>query len=106
MWSGFLVDVPREALVQALDVVVPIQVALGTLFCAPEAHDCRPSALLAIDLTDAQASEARVRVQLERGSTRELPLTLHLSAAGWRADPGSLSSYLEQCRRPEEAKLR
>jgi hypothetical protein len=107
MWSGFLVDVPSEAMVQALDVVVPIQVALGKIFCAEQLHDCRPSALIAIELTDAAASEAQVRVRLDRpAGARELPLVLHPVApaqegeAAWRSEPASLADYLTRCRAP------
>jgi hypothetical protein len=99
MWSGFLVDVPSETMARALEVVVPIQVALGNTFCQGDNQDCRPSTLLAIDLVDAEASEARVRVRLEReGTPRELPLIFHPSAGTWLVEPVSLTSYLELCR--------
>jgi hypothetical protein len=99
MWTGFLVDVPSEALVRALDVVVPIQVALGELFCAPAHADCRPSALQAIDLTDEHAKVARLRVHLTRADgTRELPLTFQVQDEDWIAQPASLAEYLAACR--------
>jgi hypothetical protein len=116
MWSGFLVDVPNEAMVQALDVVVPIQVALGETFCPPARSDCRPSRLLAVELTDANADEAHVRSALERaGATHELSLILRrglpreelapssalptpAEPSTWRPDPDSLAEYLRRCR--------
>ncbi len=110
MWTGFLVDVPSEAMVRALDAVVPIQIALGELFCAPERADCRPSELQAIDLTDEHANVAHLRVLLLRGGGgRELSLTLQaqVEARGstnertnetWSAQPESLAQYLALCR--------
>lgn len=104
MWTGFLVDVPSEALVRALDVVVPIQVALGELFCAEASLDCRPATLMAIDLTDASASEARLRLTLARaGVERELPLTLVAQGESWQAEPNSLAQYFALCRGPADA---
>jgi hypothetical protein len=104
MWTGFMVDVPSEALVRALDVVVPIQSALGQLFCAPAYVDCRPSALQAIDLTDEHATVAHLRVQLTRpDGTRELPLTFQLQDEGWIAQQDSLARYLDSCRLPSSA---
>jgi hypothetical protein len=105
MWTGFLVDVPSEALVRALDVVVPIQVALGELFCAPAHADCRPSELQAIDLTDEHANVAHVRVHLARtDGMRELPLTFQVQNEAWIAQPKSLAQYLALCRVDPESK--
>lgn len=106
LWTGFLVDVPGEAMVRALDVVVPIQIALGALFCAPERADCRPCALQAIDLTDARADVARLRVLLARhDGARELSLTLQAQNETWSAQPESLARYLAQCRQGPSAEL-
>jgi hypothetical protein len=99
MWTGFLVDVPSDALVRALDVVVPLQVALGELFCAPAHADCRPSILQAIDLADEHAKVAHVRVHLTRADgVRELPLTFQVQDEHWIAQPASLAEYLAACR--------
>jgi hypothetical protein len=99
MWTGFLIDVPSEALVRALDVVVPIQAALGKLFCAPAHADCRPSVLQAIDLADEHVQVAHVRVHLIRADgVRELPLTFRVQDEDWIAQPASFAQYLASCR--------
>jgi hypothetical protein len=112
MWSGFLVDVPNEVIGRALDVVVPIQAALGQTFCAPLLRDCRPATLLSVELTDARANEALLRVELESAlGMRELPLKMSVDAhdsareqnsygaESWRAEPASLAEYLAACRK-------
>jgi len=105
MYSGFAEEVPitSEQLILALDVVVPIQAALGELFCAPTLLLCRPTQLLQIELTNPRASRARVRVALgETPSPRELDLTLvrDSEAEPWRTEPASFSAYLSQCGAP------
>ena len=104
LWTGFLVEVPSEAMVRALDAVVPIQIALGELFCAPERADCRPSELLAIDLTDEHANVAQLRLLLAPADGHSpLSLTLRAQDQTWRAEAESLAQYLALCRDSKRA---
>jgi hypothetical protein len=103
-YAGWTRDLAVEDMVLALDVVVPIQERLGTLFCTPTLADCRPLSLLGIELADARPSSARVRVQgVAQAPTRELELLLWWSNQTWQADAPSLEAYLARCRATKDA---
>lgn len=94
-WTGFAVDVPSGAMHLALDALVPIQEALGSLFCGPERAPCRPAALLSVDLADASASAAQV--QLDVGAAEPRSLLLRSENGSWQAEPASLAAFLAAC---------
>jgi hypothetical protein len=100
MYSGFAEEVPvsSEQLILALDVVVPIQDALGELFCRPVAA-CLPARLVHIELLNQEASRARVRVSLgESAIPRELSLVLaRVGGERWDVEQPAHSSLEELC---------
>ena len=97
-WTGFAADVPATApLHLTLDVLVPIQAALGALFCGAEHAPCRPAALNSVELTNASANAARVELDLGSGVT-PLMLALREENGAWRAEPESLAAFMASCR--------
>jgi hypothetical protein len=104
MYSGFAESVPQEQLEGhmhvVLDVIVPIQEALGRLFCAPERQGCKPSTLLHIEVANIQASDAQVTLTMRDASTRKLWLS-QVSEDDWRANEQSLHQLLATCARKQ-----
>lgn len=99
-YAGWARDIPPEDMVLALDVLIPIQERLGSLFCARVVADCRPNALLAVELEDNRPSAAKVRVLgVAHAAERQLELRLTYSEEEqWQADEASLAAYLKACR--------
>jgi hypothetical protein len=99
IFTGFADDAQDVDLVLALDVVVPIQEALGVVFCTPAQQACRPATLMRIELVDSIPTAALLRLGLGSGPTRrELELRLLWSAGAWKPEAASLASYLTSCR--------
>lgn len=100
MYSGFAESIPQAQLAGhmhvVLDVIVPIQEALGLLFCTGERAQCKPAVLLSIEVADIAATLARVKVQATDGSEREL-LMQSAREDEWRADVDSLASFIAAC---------
>jgi hypothetical protein len=95
-WTGFAVDVPGRSMYIALDALVPIQEALGALFCGPEREPCRPAALLSVELADESARAARVELDVgEAGAPRAL--SLRALGESWEVEPESLAAFMAAC---------
>ncbi len=100
MWTGYAMEITNvEEMALLLDVVVPLQVRLGELFCTAEIADCRPSELLSIELADARPSSARLLLtRYEHGTRHDIGLTLLFLGGRWVLEPNSLAQYLVTCR--------
>lgn len=103
MYSGFAesVAITSEQLILALDVIVPIQTALGELFCEDVAPACLPAQLVHIELLNAEATRARIRVSIgDRTTSRELSLLLARAGGGERWGVETPLSAQELCAGP------
>lgn len=98
IWTGFAIDVPSGAMHLALDVMAPIQEALGAVFCTRERALCRPSALLSIVLADASASSAQVEVKTSVAAGGQPAILSMLELEGqWQVEPENLRAFLTGC---------
>jgi hypothetical protein len=98
IWTGFAVDVPSNVMHLALDVLAPIQEALGGLFCTRERAACRPAALLSVVLADASASSAQVEVETSAAAGgKPAVLSMRELQEQWHVEPESLRAFLTGC---------
>lgn len=104
MYSGFAdqVAVDSEQLITALDVVVPIQIALGELFCRNVSPACLPAQLLHIELLDAEGTRARALVSIGSEATQgELGLRVvratEREPEHWSVEEPSLRGFAATC---------
>ena len=98
IWTGFTGEVSDADMHVALDVIRPIEAALGEAFCAPEHARCRPHHFTRIELSDALPSSARVRLTYDADASEgSLELVMLFQDGAFVPERESLAIILAPC---------